>query len=81
MSSGFQHPEALSEFADARAAGDPAARNLYFDLSVGSFRNLGAETGEFLAEAIRKIGLDRVLYASDELPGDHHAPTCGTEMS
>ena len=27
------------------------------------------------ADAIRKIGVDHVLYASDEQPGDQHQPT------
>jgi predicted TIM-barrel fold metal-dependent hydrolase len=75
LSSGLQHPEALSAFADARAAGERAAANLYFDMSVGSFRDLPPERGRFLADAIRRIGLEHVLYASDQLPGDHHAPT------
>lgn len=75
MSSGFQHPEALSAFADARAHGDPLARHLYFDLSVGSFKNLKPDQARLIAESVRKIGLEHVLYASDELPGDHHAPT------
>jgi predicted TIM-barrel fold metal-dependent hydrolase len=75
MSSGFQHPEALTAFADARASGDPLARRLYFDLSVGSFKNLAPDQARLIAESIRKIGLEHVLYASDVLPGDHHAPT------
>ncbi|HEV2125243.1 MAG TPA: amidohydrolase family protein [Chloroflexota bacterium] len=72
---GFASAQALSEFADARAAGDPLTKNLYFDLSVGSFKDLPTATGSFLAEAIRKIGLEHVLYASDTLPGDHNPPT------
>ncbi len=75
LSSGFQHRDALAEFADARAANDPSARNLYFDLSVGSFKDLDPELGQFIARSIRAIGLEHVLYASDEQPGDHHAPT------
>jgi predicted TIM-barrel fold metal-dependent hydrolase len=75
MSSGFQQPEALREFAEARSSKDPLANNLYFDLSVGSFADLPTEQGAFLADMIRKIGLEHVLYASDELPGDHYAPT------
>ncbi len=75
LSSGFQSPDALSEFADARAAHDPLARNLYFDLSIGRYRDLDDSVGRFIADAIRKIGIDHVLYASDEQPGDQHQPT------
>lgn len=75
MSSGLQSSEALMAFADARASSNPGARNLYFDLSVGSLKNLPPETARLLADAIRKIGLEHVLFASDVLPGDHHVPT------
>jgi predicted TIM-barrel fold metal-dependent hydrolase len=75
MSSGFQSPDALTEFADARSRNDPLARNLYFDLSVGRFKDLDPAVGRFIADAIRKIGLEHVLYASDEQPGDQHVPT------
>ncbi len=75
LSSGFQSPEALSEFADARARHDPLARNLYFDLSVGRFKDIDPALGQFIADAIRKLGLEHVLYASDEQPGDQHVPT------
>ena len=75
LSSGFQSPDALSEFAEARAAHDPLAQNLYFDLSIGRFRDLDDNVARFIADAIRTIGLDHVLYASDEQPGDQHQPT------
>jgi predicted TIM-barrel fold metal-dependent hydrolase len=75
MSSGFQSPDALAEFADARARNDPLARNLYFDLSVGRFKDIDPALGRLIADAIRKIGLEHVLYASDEQPGDQHVPT------
>jgi predicted TIM-barrel fold metal-dependent hydrolase len=75
LSSGFQNREALAEFADRRAAGDPRTKNLYFDLSVGSFADLDPALARFIADSVRKIGLEHVLYASDEQPGDHHAPT------
>ena len=75
MSSGLQNREALAEFADRRAAGDPRSKNLYFDLSIGSFKDLPPDAARFIADSIRKIELDHVLYASDEQPGDQHAPT------
>lgn len=75
MSSGFQFPDALAEFADARARNDPRTQNLYFDLSAGRFKDLDPSVGRFMADAIRKIGLEHVLYASDEQPGDQHMPT------
>jgi predicted TIM-barrel fold metal-dependent hydrolase len=75
LSNGFVSPDALSAFADARAANDPLARNLYFDLSPGRFKGIDPAVGRFMADAIRKIDLEHVVYASDEQPGDDHVPT------
>ena len=58
--------EPLAVFADAVAAGDPRTRNLYFDLTEVVPGALGsADALREIAETIRRIGLDRVLYGSD----------------
>ena len=60
-------PAALEVYAEAVAAGDPVARNLYFDVSgIGSFAK-PAEIPAIIA-AMRKIGFGRLLYASDGPP-------------
>jgi predicted TIM-barrel fold metal-dependent hydrolase len=58
---------ALAVYADAVSKGDPVTKNLYFDIS-GSWRfSKPAELQEIVAR-MRQIGLDRMLYASDEPP-------------
>jgi predicted TIM-barrel fold metal-dependent hydrolase len=61
----FSEP-ALVAFADAVAAHEPATKHLYFD--VAELALVIATQPDALrksAEAMRKIGLDRILYGSD----------------
>ena len=58
--------EALGVFADAVSSGDPRARNLYFDLTEIDLAIGGSvETWARIADRIRQIGLERILYGSD----------------
>lgn len=58
--------EALAVYADAIAAGDPRTRNLYFDLAEAVPGAQGSDDAlREIAQRIRQIGLDRVLYGSD----------------
>jgi predicted TIM-barrel fold metal-dependent hydrolase len=58
--------EPLAVYADAIAAGDPRTRNLYFDLAEAVPGALGSDEAlREIAQRIRQIGLDRVLYGSD----------------
>jgi predicted TIM-barrel fold metal-dependent hydrolase len=58
--------EPLAVYAAAIAAGDPRTRNLYFDLTEIVPGALGSEEAlREIAERLRQIGLDRVLYGSD----------------
>jgi predicted TIM-barrel fold metal-dependent hydrolase len=55
---------ALAVYAEAVAGRDPAARNLYFDISGAAHYAKPEEMPE-IATMIRKIGVDRILYGSD----------------
>jgi uncharacterized protein len=58
--------EPLAVYAEAIAAGDPRTRNLYFDLAEAVPGALGSDEAlREIAQRIRQIGLDRVLYGSD----------------
>ncbi len=58
--------EPLAVYADAIAAGDPRTRNLYFDLAEVVPGAGGSEDAlREIAERLRRVGLDRVLYGSD----------------
>jgi predicted TIM-barrel fold metal-dependent hydrolase len=59
-------PEPLAVYAAAVAAGDPRTRNLYFDLAEIVPGAGGSEQAlREIAQTLRQIGLDRVLYGSD----------------
>lgn len=60
---------ALAVYADAVSSGDPVARNLYFDIS-GAWRYGKPEEMPEIVALIRKIGLGRILYASDAPPAE-----------
>lgn len=60
---------ALAVYADAVAAGLPAARNLYFDISGAWSYGKPEDMAEIRAR-IRQIGLGRILYASDAPPAE-----------
>jgi predicted TIM-barrel fold metal-dependent hydrolase len=66
---GITSPEALAAFAEARAAKDSRAKNLYFDFAGLVYKNMSAKEAELMVTRMRQIGLDHVLYASDSAPG------------
>ena len=69
-------PEALAVFADAVAAKDSRARNLYFDLTEAQFAaGDSKETWAEIARRLRQIGLDRVFYGSDAAATPDSPPT------
>lgn len=58
---------ALEVYANAVAMNDPATRNLYFDIS-GAWAYGKPHEMPAIVAGIRKIGLKRILYASDAPP-------------
>ena len=67
--------EALGVYAEAVAAGHPAARNLYFDLADAALVAGGSEeTLRTIAARIRQIGPGRILYGSDAAMLGHPTP-------
>jgi uncharacterized protein len=68
---------ATAVFADAVVAKDPRAKNVYFDITQTVLTD-GSQTSEQLAQtttALRRIGLDRILFGSDMTgPGGNPPP-------
>ncbi|HWS54318.1 MAG TPA: amidohydrolase family protein [Pyrinomonadaceae bacterium] len=60
---------ALSVYADAVSAADPVAKNLYFDIS-GAWRYGKPEEMPEIVTLLRRIGPERILYASDAPPSE-----------
>jgi uncharacterized protein len=67
-------PEALRVYAEATAAKQRATRRLYFDVSDAAFGATTPELAQTLAERMRQIGLDRMLYGSDGAFINHPDP-------
>jgi predicted TIM-barrel fold metal-dependent hydrolase len=57
--------EALAVFTAAITRHDPRVKNLYFDLALVAPADLSAERAQFVAQRIREIGVQRILYGSD----------------
>jgi predicted TIM-barrel fold metal-dependent hydrolase len=57
--------DALRVYADAVSAGDPATRNLYFDVSAVLIQPRPPEQAQEIAARMRQIGFKRLLWGSD----------------
>jgi predicted TIM-barrel fold metal-dependent hydrolase len=72
-------PDALAVFADAVAAKDPRAKNLYFDLTevepAAEYSGKPEETMREITRFLRRIGLSRILYGSDAAATADAPPT------
>jgi predicted TIM-barrel fold metal-dependent hydrolase len=66
---GYHSDDALEVYAKAAAAGDSRMKNLYFDVASMVVRDTPAPTLELVAKRLRQLGLQRVLFASDRVPG------------
>ncbi|HEX2188871.1 MAG TPA: amidohydrolase family protein [Longimicrobiaceae bacterium] len=70
--------EALAAFAEAVAAGRPGTENLYFDVAETARTVAGeGEAARTVAERIRQIGVERVLYGSDAALNGRATPRQG----
>jgi predicted TIM-barrel fold metal-dependent hydrolase len=74
---GYQDPlvdEAMAVFIEAIRKGDPKVANLYFDVSgVVGIGNWKKREG-LIAQRIREVGVQRVLFGSDGFGGGNLAP-------
>lgn len=74
---GFEDPparEVLAVLARAAGRGEPATRNLWFDVASAADRALTPQAAAEMAARIRQIGVDRVLYGTDSAQGDNLRP-------
>jgi predicted TIM-barrel fold metal-dependent hydrolase len=65
--------DALAVYAEAVAARRPATRRLYFDVSDAALATT-PELTKMIADRIRQIGFDRILYGSDGAFDNHPDP-------
>ncbi len=61
----FNDKEVLALFANAISSGNPAARNLYFEIAQLPFGNRSNADYDWIVRYMRQIGLNRIYYGSD----------------
>jgi predicted TIM-barrel fold metal-dependent hydrolase len=66
---GLTSPEALAAFARACETDDPRTGHLWFDLGGLVTPDLSADERELIVRRSRQLGLGRILFGSDSLPG------------
>lgn len=66
--------EALAVYAEAVAARHPATRHLYFDVTDAALVARTPDQAQIVADRIRQIGFDRILYGSDAAFDNHPDP-------
>jgi uncharacterized protein len=67
-------PDALAVYAEAVAVRRPETRRLYFDVADAALVAATPEQAQIVADRIRQIGLDRILYGSDAAFENHPDP-------
>lgn len=65
---------AMAVLADAVRRGDARTRRLWFDLASIATPGMPAATQALVAERIREVGVERVVYGSDSPQGGNLAP-------
>jgi uncharacterized protein len=72
--------EALKVYADAVTNHDPNTKNLYFDIAeVNMVVGNSPETAKAVAERMRQIGIERILYGTDGPIAESQTPKEGWE--
>lgn len=65
----YHSDDAFEVYANAAANSDPRMKNVFVDVASMVTRNTRPETLELVARRLRQFGLQRVLFASDRVPG------------
>jgi predicted TIM-barrel fold metal-dependent hydrolase len=74
---GYDDPlvdEAVAVFVEAISNRDARMARVYFDVSGVAGLGLWAEKANLIAERIRQLGVDRILYGSDGAGGGNPTP-------
>jgi predicted TIM-barrel fold metal-dependent hydrolase len=79
---GYEDPparEAMAELARSVARHDPRTRHLWFDVASIVDRDIRPELAKLVADTIRQVGVDRVLYGTDSAQGGNLRPRASWE--
>lgn len=75
---GYEDPpanEVMRVFAEAAAKGDPQARRIWFDVASIATPSISPAHAQEMAQRIRQIGVDRILFGSDAVTPGNMAPS------
>ena len=72
---------ALVVYADAVSCKEPGTRRLYFDLAEVALRRGNSRDMETAVTLMRRIGLDRILYATDGPVEESQSPADGWKQT
>ena len=64
----MQADSVMAVFGAAAQRRDPRMRNIYFDVATAVTEETSPDVGALVAQRIRQVGADRVLYGSDLTP-------------
>jgi predicted TIM-barrel fold metal-dependent hydrolase len=79
---GYEDPparEAMAELARSVARHDQRTRHLWFDVASIVDRDIRPELAKLVADTIRQVGVDRVLYGTDSAQGGNLRPRASWE--
>ena len=77
---GYDDPAAqavMAVLAEAVENGDPHTRHLWFDVATVVDPGISPANAALVAQRIRQVGVERVLYGSDAAVGDNLRPREG----
>lgn len=63
-----QNDEVMAAFAAAAERKEPQMRNVYFDVATNVTEKITPAEAQLVAQRLRQVGIDRVLYGSDLSP-------------
>ena len=69
--------EAMAVLAEAVENGDPQTGRLWFDVATVVDPNISEANAALIAQRIRQVGVERILYGSDAAVGDNLRPREG----
>lgn len=69
---GYHSDDALEVYADAAVAGDARMKNVYFDVASMVLKDTPPATLELVAKRLRQLGMKRILWGTDYVPGGHN---------
>ena len=69
--------DALSTFVEAIKKKDPRTKRLLFDLTIVAVKDTTPDQAKLIAQRVRQVGIERIVYGSDAAMEGYHTPREG----